>query len=50
MINAVEIVTPNADFTRQVQVLGSPDGKNWNVVRTVLFSIFPKEKSSAVRA
>ena len=31
--NAVEIITPDTDFSRQVEVLGSPDGKTWNTLR-----------------
>jgi len=30
---AVEIITSDTDFSRQVQVLGTPDGKNWNTIR-----------------
>jgi len=30
---AVEIITPDVDFSRQVQVLGSNDGKSWNTIR-----------------
>lgn len=46
MINAVEVMTPDMDFSRQVQVLGSADGKNWNVVRKdgVIFNITRMEK------
>ncbi len=40
-INAVEIITPNTDFSRQVQVFGSVDGKNWNTLRNdgVIFDL-----------
>jgi len=45
-VNAVEIITPNTDFFHQVQVLGSADGKNWNIVRRdgVIFSITKMEQ------
>ena len=45
-INAVEIVTPDTDFSRQVEVLGSPDGKSWNTIRKdgVIFDINRGEK------
>lgn len=45
-VNAVEIITSDTDFSRQVQVLGSPDGKNWNTIRTdgVIFDINRGEK------
>lgn len=33
-VNTVNIITPDTDFTRQVQVLGSMDGIKWNTVRT----------------
>jgi hypothetical protein len=44
--NAVEIITPNTDFSRQVQVLGSPDGKNWKTLRKdgVIFDFPRREK------
>lgn len=44
--NAVEIITPDTDFSRQVQVLGSPDGKTWNTLRKdgVIFDIIRGEK------
>lgn len=32
-VNAVEVVTSDTNFSRQVQVLGSADGRDWNVVR-----------------
>lgn len=32
-VNGVEIITPDTDFSRQVQVLGGPDGKTWNTMR-----------------
>lgn len=45
-VNAVEIITPDTDFSRQVQVLGSPDGKSWNTIRKdgVIFDINRGEK------
>ena len=45
-INVLEIITPDTDFSRQVQVLGSSDGKNWNIVRKdgVIFDINRGEK------
>ena len=46
VVDAVEIVTPDTDFSRQVQVLGSTDGKSWNLVRGdgVIFDITRMEK------
>jgi hypothetical protein len=32
-VNALEIITPDRDFSRQVQVFGSADGQKWNTVR-----------------
>jgi hypothetical protein len=45
-INAVEIITPHTDFSRQVQVFGSADGKNWNTLRKdgVIFDFTIREK------
>ena len=45
-VNAVEIITPDTDFSRQVEVLGSPDGKTWNTLRKdgVIFAINRGEK------
>lgn len=45
-VNAVEIITSDTDFSRQVQVLGSPDGKSWNTLRKdgVIFDINRGEK------
>lgn len=45
-VNAVEIITPDTDFSRQVQVLGSPDGNAWNTLRKdgVIFDITRGEK------
>lgn len=44
--NAVEIITPDTDFSRQVQVLGSLDGKAWNTLRKdgVIFDISQGER------
>lgn len=44
--SAVEVMTPDTDFSRQVQVLGSPDGKNWNTLRKdgVIFDVSRTEK------
>ncbi|HEX2965138.1 MAG TPA: DUF3999 family protein [Syntrophorhabdaceae bacterium] len=45
-MNAVDISTADTDFSRQVQILGSADGKNWNVVRQdgVIFDVNKGEK------
>jgi hypothetical protein len=45
-VNTVEIMTPDSDFSRQVHVMGSADGKTWNVVRMdgVIFDITRMEK------
>jgi len=45
-VNAVEIITPDTDFSRQVEVLGSPDGKTWNTLRKdgVIFAMNRGEK------
>jgi hypothetical protein len=50
-VNAVEIITPDTDFSRQVQVLGSPDGENWNTLRKdgVIFDINRGEKLHLTR-
>jgi len=32
-VSAIEIITPDSDFSRQVQVLGSRDGNHWNSLR-----------------
>lgn len=44
-VNALEINTPDTNFTRRVQVLGSPDGLKWNAVRTdaMIFDFTPQE-------
>ena len=51
-VNAVEVITPDTDFSRQVQVLGSPDGKTWNTLRKdgVIFDITRRMKNSATPA
>lgn len=43
--NAIDIVTPDTDFIRQVQVFGSVDGNKWNIIRKdgIIFDI-PKMK------
>lgn len=33
-VTSLEVITAERDFSRQVQVLGSPDGKTWNSLRT----------------
>ena len=40
-VNAVEVITPDTDFSRQVEVLGSADGRSWNTLRKdgVIFDI-----------
>jgi hypothetical protein len=45
-VGAVEIDTPDADFSRQAQILGSNDGKTWNTLRKdgVIFDINRGEK------
>jgi hypothetical protein len=45
-VNALEITTPDTDFSRQVQVLGSSDGKNWSALRNdgVIFDISRGER------
>jgi hypothetical protein len=49
--NAVEILTPDADFSRQVQVLGSHDGNSWNSIRQdgVIFDVGRGEKLRSTR-
>jgi hypothetical protein len=44
--NAVEIVTSDTDFSRQVEVLGSSDGNTWNTLRNdgVIFDLNRGEK------
>lgn len=50
-VNAVEIVTPDADFSRQVQVLGSHDGNSWNIIRKdgVVFDLTRGERLRITR-
>lgn len=50
-VNAVEVITPDTDFSRQVQVLGSPDGSSWNLLRRdgVIFDITQGEKLRQTR-
>lgn len=45
-VNGVEVITSDTDFSRQVQVLGSPDGRNWNIIRNdgVIFDTSRGEK------
>lgn len=45
-VNAIEIITPDLDFSRQVQVLGSQDGNSWNTIRKdgVIFDFTREEK------
>lgn len=49
--NAVEILTPATDFSRQVQVLGSHDGSSWNSIREdgVIFDVSRGEKLRSTR-
>ncbi|MCE5264068.1 MAG: DUF3999 domain-containing protein [Deltaproteobacteria bacterium] len=49
--NAVEIVTPDTDFSRQVQVFGSSDGKEWKTLRKdgVIFDFPKREKLRRTR-
>jgi hypothetical protein len=49
--NAVEVITPDGDFSRQAQVLGSRDGKTWNTLRKdgVIFDINRGEKLRRTR-
>ncbi len=50
-VSALEIITPDNDFSRQVQVLGSNDGKAWNTIRKdgVIFDINRGEKMRHTR-
>jgi hypothetical protein len=45
-VNALEVITPDTGFSRQVEVLGSSDGKTWNTLRKdgVIFDITRGEK------
>ncbi|NTW82448.1 MAG: DUF3999 domain-containing protein [Chlorobiaceae bacterium] len=51
MVNALQLVTPDTDYIRQAEVLGSTDGKTWSVIRTagVLFDINRGEKMQNTR-
>jgi hypothetical protein len=44
--NGIEIITPDSDFFRQTQVLGSPDGSSWNVLRKdgLIFDVVGEKK------
>ena len=45
-VNAVEIDSPDNDFSRQVEVLGGNDGKTWNTLRKdgIIFDVDRGEK------
>ncbi|NTU96835.1 MAG: DUF3999 domain-containing protein [Chlorobiaceae bacterium] len=49
--NAMQLVTPDTDYIRPVEVLGSNDGKTWNVIGAagVLFDIARPEKMQNAR-
>ena len=49
--NLLEVITPDSNFSRQVQVLGSPDGSTWNSIRKdgVIFDNSRHEKSRLTR-
>jgi hypothetical protein len=49
--DTVEVITPDSNFSRQVQVLGSPDGLKWNSLRKdgVIFDNSRHEKSRLTR-
>lgn len=49
--DTVEVITPDSNFSRQVQVLGSPDGSTWNSLRKdgVIFDNSRREKSRLTR-
>lgn len=51
MVNALQLVTPDTDYIRQAEVLGSMDGKTWNVIRAagVLFDMTRPEKMQNTR-
>ena len=51
VVNAVEVITPDSDFSRQVEVLGSADASNWNTLRRdgVIFDINRGEKLRRTR-
>lgn len=50
-VNSVEIITPDSDFSRPVQVSGSPDGQSWNTLRgdAVIFDVSRGEKTRLTR-
>jgi hypothetical protein len=47
----IEVITPDSNFSRQVQVMGSPDGSKWNTLRKdgVIFDNSRHEKSRLTR-
>jgi hypothetical protein len=47
----IEVITPDSNFSRQVQVLGSPDGLKWNSIRKdgVIFDNSRHEKTRLTR-
>jgi hypothetical protein len=49
--NTVEIITSDTDFSRQVEVLGSSDGRNWKTLRKdgVIFDFPGREKLRRTR-
>lgn len=49
--SAIEIITHDTDFSRQVQLIGSRDGKTWNTIRNdgVIFDIPRGEKLHRTR-
>jgi hypothetical protein len=50
-VNAVEVITPDSDFSRQVEVLGSDDARSWNTLRSdgVIFDINRGERVRRTR-
>jgi|WetSurMetagenome_2_1015567.scaffolds.fasta_scaffold16512_2 hypothetical protein len=51
VVNAVEVITPDSDFSRQVEVLGSADARSWNTLRRdgVIFDMNRGEKLRRTR-
>jgi hypothetical protein len=51
VVNAVEVITPDSDFSRQVEVLGSSDARSWNTLRSdgVIFDMIRGEKLRRTR-
>ena len=49
--DTIEVITPDSNFSRQVQVLGSRDGSTWNSIRKdgVIFDISRQEKTRLTR-